>query len=350
MVNLNRIDFSIARKMAAPRFVPIALLLVIVLLLAAPRWSSRGGLSLLVEFFSFLALAQLWNLLAGYAGIVSLGQQAYIGLGGYTLFALTSLRDVPPLTALCIAGCVGALAAMPIAVLVFRLRGAQLAIGTWVVSEVFRLGFSQISRLGAGSGMSLPVAVAKALSPGPAGRDRVLYVIALFLAMASNFGAYWLLRSRQGLALTAIRDNENTAQSSGVNSGQVKFFVYVGTAFGTSLVGALIYLAKFRISPSAAFDINWTSYLIFIVVIGGIGTLEGPFVGALVFFVLREYLADLGSWYLIILGGLAVLVMLKMPAGIWGTFSNVCDIHLFSTRRQFAFLPGDSRGETGHSR
>ena len=189
MVNMNKIDFSIARRIAASRFVPIALLLGVVMLLAAPRWSSRGGLSLLVDFFSFLALAQLWNLLAGFAGIISLGQQAYIGLGGYTLFALTSFRNVSPLTALCIAGCVGAIAAMPVAALVFRLRGAQLAIGTWVIAEVFRLSFSQVSRLGAGSGVSLPVAVAKALSPGPLGRDKALYFVALFLAIASNFGA-----------------------------------------------------------------------------------------------------------------------------------------------------------------
>lgn len=350
MVNPRRLKFLAVRKIGASRCAGVALLLVIVIMLVAPKWSSRGQLSLFAEFFYFLALAQLWNLLAGFAGIVSLGQQAYIGLGGYTLFALTSFWGLPPLLALCIAGCAGALVAMPVAALVFRLRGAHLAVGTWVIAEVFRLSFSQIRSLGAGSGASLPLAAAKTLNLLPAGRDEVLYFLALIVAVASNIGAYSLLRSRQGLALTAIRDNENTARSCGISSGHVKFFVYVVTASGTALIGALIYLVKSRISPSAAFDITWTSYLIFIVVIGGIGTLEGPLVGTAVFFFLRDYLADLGSWYLIILGAIAVVVMLKMPAGIWGTISGGFDVHLFPTHRQFASPLQDSYGGASRSR
>jgi branched-chain amino acid transport system permease protein len=342
MANRSCFHIFAAQDISASRFARFSVLLLIIVMLAAPWWSSRGGLSVLVEFFYFLALAQLWNLLAGFAGIVSLGQQAYIGLGGYTLLALTRFWDVSPLAALCIAGFAGALVATPVAALVFRLRGAHLAIGTWVIAEVFRMSFSQSAKLGAGSGASFPLAVAKTLNVQPLGRDGVLYLLALIIAIASNFGAYWMLRSRQGLALMAIRDNEVTARSCGVSSGRVKFLVYVLTASGTTLIGALIYLVKFRISPTAAFDINWTSYLIFIVVIGGIGTLEGPLVGSLIFFLLRGYLADLGSWYLIILGGVAVMVMLKMPAGIWGEISNAFDVHLFPTRREFVFSPRNS--------
>ena len=327
-------DFAIERSTRTSRLAALCFAPLLLALIAAPYWADRGVLSLMVEFFYFLALAQSWNLLAGFAGVVSLGQQAFIGLGGYTLFFLTVTRDWHPMAALCVAGMVGAAVAVPGAALVFRLQGPYLAIGTWVMAEALRLGFSQVASLGAGSGISLPVSVAKAMVVAPLSRDGVLYLLALALALAATFGAYWLLRSRQGLALTAIRDNEGAARSSGVDSRRVKLFVFVAAGFASSLTGALIYLTKLRISPSAAFDVNWTSYLIFIVVIGGIGTIEGPVIGAAVFFLLRQYLADLGSWYMIILGGIAVLVMLQLPAGLWGSFARRFDVQILPTRRR----------------
>lgn len=311
-----------------------ALAAALLALASGPWWLGGGQQSMMIEFACFLALAQMWNLLAGYAGIVSLGQQAFIGLGGYILYALVVLCDVPPMLALALAGIAGALIAAPVALLVFRLHGPHLAIGTWVVAEVFALGISQITELGAGSGMSLPIEVADALDMAPLGRDGVLYLLAVSLALAANFGAIGLLRSPIGLALTAIRDNEQAAASAGVDCRRVKLLVYLATALGTSLVGALIFLTKFRISPAAAFDINWTSYAIFIVVIGGLGTLEGPIVGTIIFFLLREFLADLGTWYLIILGALAVAVMLRAPNGVWGSLAKRYGLNLFATGRR----------------
>jgi branched-chain amino acid transport system permease protein len=315
-------------------------------LVLAPKYLDRGTISMLVEFFFYLALAQLWNLLAGYAGVVSLGQHAFIGLGGYILFGFCVLGEWHPLMALGVAGIICAVVSIPVAALVFRLQGAYLAIGTWVIAEVFRLGFSQVTSLGAGSGISLPVSIAQSIPIGGLERDSVLYLFSVFLSLLVTFGAYWLLCSRLGLALTAIRDNEGAARTSGIDNLRVKLLIFVATGFGTGLVGALIYLTKFRISPPAAFDINWTSYVIFIVVIGGIGTLEGPILGTLVFFLLRQYLADLGSWYLIILGGVAVAVMLKMPLGLWGAFAKRFDIYIFPTRRRLA---SSSMLETGTS-
>ena len=112
-----------------------------------------------------------------------------------------------------------------------------------------------------------------------------------------------MLRSRHGLALAAIRDSEAAAESVGVDSYRTKLAVYVLAAAGTGMIGALIYLQKARISPDAAFSVlDWTAYVIFIVVIGGIGTIEGPIVGVIVFFLMQTYLADFGTWYLILLG------------------------------------------------
>jgi branched-chain amino acid transport system permease protein len=148
---------------------------------------------------------------------------------------------------------------------------------------------------------------------------------------------YWLLRSRLGLALTAIRDSEVAAESQGVNVRGVKFGVYVLSAGGCGLVGALYYLNALRIAPNAAFDVGWTAAIIFIVVIGGIGTLEGPIVGTLVYFLLRELLADYGSWYLIALGTLAVVVMMRSPKGIWGLVQAKFDLSFFPVQRRVRF-------------
>lgn len=132
-----------------------------------------------------------------------------------------------------------------------------------------------------------------------------------------------LLRSRHGLALAAIRDNETAARTSGVDVNKRKLSIYIGVAFGTALVGALIFLQKLRISPETAFSVNdWTAFIIFIVTIGGIGRLEGPIIGTIVFFLLREFLADLGTTYLIVLGIMAIAVMIFAPQGLWGFVAN----------------------------
>lgn len=289
----------------------------------APFWGDRQTLRLLAEMFTFVALASLWNLLAGYAGLVSVGQQAFVGFGGYLLFALAILWDVHPIAAVFIAGPIGALLAVPVAALIFRLRGAYFAIGTWVVAEVFRLLASQISVLGGGSGISLPASVVIAMAPTRQMREFETYWLALALTIAIFSAIIALLRSRHGLALTAIRDNELTAQSNGIDVARIKLIVYVLTAFGTSMIGALIFLQKLRISPDTAFSVNdWTAFVIFITVIGGIGRVEGPIIGTIVFFVLRQMLADLGSLYLLMMGAVAIIVMLWAPKGLWGLMAE----------------------------
>ena len=307
-----------------------AALVLVIVLIAAPWWAGRAELRLMGELFLYLSLATLWNLLAGYAGLVSVGQQAYVGLGGYLLFALTILGGVHPLAAIAIAAIAGALIAMPTAALIFRLRGAYFAIGTWVVAEVFRLSFAQIGALGGGSGSSLPPAIVRSLADGRSGREAVSYWLILGAVIAVIAIAYLFLRSRRGLALTAIRDNELAASSLGINIWQTKFLVYVVVGGLTSLIGALIFLQKLRISPDAAFSVNdWTAFVIFIVVIGGIGSLEGPIIGTILFFLLRETLADLGAIYLIVLGAVAIVIMLFAPKGLWGLLRDSTGLRLF---------------------
>ncbi len=325
-------EFSISRATTISRAASLLALLLIVGLAAAPWWATRADLHLIGEFATYVALASLWNLLAGYTGLVSVGQQAYVGLGGYVLFTTALFLHINPLLAIPLAGVVAAIVALPMAKLVFRLQGAYFAIGTWVVAEVFRLIFAQVTALGGGSGSSLPVEAVRSIAASRDMREWLIYWTALVLGVGSVALVYGLLRSRIGLALTAIRDSEIASASLGVRIGQVKFAVYVLVAAVTAMVGSLIFLQKLRISPDAAFSVNdWTAFVIFIVVIGGIGTIEGPIVGTIVYFLLREFLADLGSIYLMILGGVAIVIMLVAPQGIWGFVARRFGISLFPT-------------------
>lgn len=327
-------SYSVVRSTRASRIGAILGALVLLALIAGPTWLGRADMRLMVEVFYFLALAQMWNLLAGYGGLVSVGQQAFVGLGGYLLFILSINFGVGAIWTVPLAGVIGALISLPVAFVVFRLRGHYFAIGTWVVAEVFLLGFAQVKSLGGGSGMSLPISVIKSISATRAGRDSTVYWVALAVVVAVIAGIYLLLRSRHGLALTSIRDSEEASRSLGVDNFRTKLMVYVIAAFGTCAIGALIYLTKLRISPSAAFDLNWTTTVIFIVVIGGIGTIEGPIIGTIVFFLLREPLAQFGTWYLILLGTIAVVIMLKAPQGIWGLIAERYDLRFFPVQRR----------------
>jgi branched-chain amino acid transport system permease protein len=322
-------------------------LLLLSFLITAPFYLGRSELYLFVEIFSYLALASLWNLLAGYTGLASVGQQAFVGLGGYSLFALTIFLRIPPILAVLAAGIVAALLAVPTAWVIFRLKGAYFAIGTWVVAEVYRLVFAQISALGAGSGTSLPTQVVHSIAPTRALRDNLIYWTGLGLVVAVLTLIYLILRSRWGLALTAIRDSEPAAESVGVDNYRTKYIIYCLTAGATGSVGALISMQKLRISPEAAFSVNdWTAFVIFIVVIGGIGRMEGPLIGTIVFFLLRGFLADFGPWYFMFLGAFAIIITLTMPKGITGWLADKFDLDLFPLRRRVRLLKQKSKGST----
>ena len=311
--------FSVSRTSRATTASLIIVACGVVALGSAPAWASNDTMRLLIDIFLYVALACLWNFLAGYAGLVSVGQQAFVGLGGYGLFALATKAGVPPLLCVPIVGVVAGIVSIPIAKLLFRLRGAYFAISSWVVAEVFRLSAILITPLGGGSGMSLPARIAQSIGRAPHDRYVVVYLTTLGLLLAILGSIFLVLRSRTGLALTAIRDNELAARSNGINVDRTKLVVYVLTAFGAAMIGALIFLQRLRISPDAAFSVNdWTALVIFMVVIGGLGSFEGPILGALVYFLLRETLSNLGPLYLIVLGAVAISVMLVEPRGLWG--------------------------------
>jgi branched-chain amino acid transport system permease protein len=321
---------SVERTTTASRLGAAVAVVLGAALIALPWTRDAGLMRVIVEFIALLVLAQMWNLLAGYAGLVSIGQQAYVGLGGYALMVLADDLGVNPFLAVPLAGLVAAAFALPTAALVFRFSGGYFAVGTWAVAEVYRLLIANTAALGRGTGRTL-----KAVFPlARETRELATYALALAVGVAAIVAIYLYLRSRLGLGLMAVRDSEPASQSLGVDVFRTKLAVYLVAAFGTGTTGALIYLNLLRISPDAAFSINWTAYTIFIVVIGGLGTLEGPIVGTLVFFLLRELLADFGSWYMILLGTLAVVVMMRYPQGLWGLVAERWDVRFFPVQRR----------------
>jgi len=338
-------QYRIETKTRASAMLALAGVALVLIFAVLPVFAGRGLIQDLIFVFYMLALAQCWNLLAGYAGLVSVGQQAFVGLGGYLLFALTIGAGIDPIAAVVLSGLIAAVFAVPTAFVLFRLRGPYFAIGSWVVAEVYRLVFAQFKQLGGGTGTSLPPSATseifgiewvKAMFEvrSPAARDIITYWIALALAAGAPLLVYLVLRSRYGLALFAIRDSEATAESAGVDSFHAKLGVYVLVAAATGMIGALIYLQKARISPDAAFSVlDWSAYVIFIVIIGGVGTIEGPIVGVIVFYTMQHYLADFGTWYLILLGALAIVIMLFAPKGIWGYVAQRYSVALFPVRR-----------------
>jgi branched-chain amino acid transport system permease protein len=282
------------------------------------------------ELACYFLFALMWNLLAGYGGMVSIGQQAFFGIGGYALLALGNHLHVNPFLAVPLASAAAVAIALPVSFLAFRLQGGYFAIGTWVIAEVFRLTLANVSAVGGGSGTSLTAL--RGIARGT--RESATFLLCLGGAAVALVIVYAFLRSREGLSLLALRDDETAAESQGVDVGFTKRAVYLFAAGGAGLAGALYFLGNLRISPDAAFSVNWTAFSIFIVLIGGVGTLEGTIVGSALFYLLTKLFSDYGTWYLVGLGLLAVVVTIKLPRGLWGTVSDRFDLHLFPVRRR----------------
>ncbi len=338
--------YRLTTRTRAGTLAAIAAVLLIAAGFALPAVASRSVIQDLFFILTMLTLAQIWNMLAGYGGLVSVGQQAFVGIGAYAMFAGVILLGWNPVLAIPLGGLAALVLAVPTAFFAFRLQGAYFAIGTWVMAEMTRLLVAQWKTLGGGTGTSLPREATSAILGTDAiralfgvreaaARDILAYWLALLLVVVVTGGIYWLLRSRLGLALAAVRDNAEAARSVGVDTGRLKWAVFLIAAAATGLTGGLIFMQTARISPDAAFAVtDWTAYVIFIVVIGGIGTIEGPILGVLVFFALRSALADYGSWYLMTLGLIAIAVMLFAPKGLWGLISSRSGLHLFPVRRR----------------
>jgi ABC-type branched-subunit amino acid transport system permease subunit len=297
----------------------------------------------MVQAFIVLTLATMWNLLAGYAGLVSVGQQAFVGLGAYFVLIL-AIHGTSPFAALPVAAVGCGVAALPMWWLVSRLRSGYFAIATWVLAATVMLVIERFSSIGGGTGMPMP-----GLSGfTPTLLSAYTYWTGLAVTVAALAASYLLLRGRLGLVLTAIRDDEVAARSSGARVGLARLLVFVVAAIGCGAAGGLYGISELRIDPGAAFSVQWTAEMAFIAIIGGLGTIEGPILGTIVYMVLQQTLQSYNAWYLIILGLVALVVALFARRGLWGLIDEHLHIRLFPVG-YWLWVPG-SGGRRGSRR
>jgi ABC-type branched-subunit amino acid transport system permease subunit len=296
--------------------------------------------NLMVDFFLLLIMASVWNLLAGYAGLVSVGQQAFIGLGAYFVVILAS-HGTSPFLAIPVATILTGAVGLPVWWLVSRLRSGYFSITMWVIASVCELIIIQVSSLGGGTGIAL-----QGLTQSPTLLTAYTYWAALAVTVVVLAVIYLLLRGRLGLVLTAVRDDEAGARSIGARVSSVRRLVFIVAAAGCGGAGAIYAISQQFIVPSAAFSVQFSAEMIFITIIGGIGTIEGPIVGTIVFFVLQQTLSQDGAWYLIVLGLVAMAVAIWAPRGLWGLLSDRLGIRLFPVG-YYLWPGGEARGSRG---
>ncbi|MEJ2030817.1 MAG: branched-chain amino acid ABC transporter permease [Maritimibacter sp.] len=298
--------------------------------LAGAALLDPGLLFLLTEVMVILLLAQMWNLLAGFGGQVSLGQQAFVGLGGYLLYFAANATALPIWVWLALVPLVVGLIAIPLGLVVFHLKHAYFAVGMWVVAEILTGLFMRFDWLGGPSGIILRPG-GQSMTSNP---ERPIFFIASFGFVAVLVGLRLFLKSNIGLALLGMRDNPEAAAASGVDVRRIHLLVFCISAVGSAAGGALYYITTLYISPSDAFQMNWLVTMMFVSIIGGLGTLTGPILGTLLFVVIREAMNSAGfsgGTYWIVMGGLAVAVLLLAPRGLWPAFTQ-----FLNARRQKA--------------
>jgi branched-chain amino acid transport system permease protein len=286
--------------------------------LFAPRVADAGVLRLAAEILLAVGMAQMWNLLAGYTGLMSLGHQLFVALGAYALFETTQRLGIAPWWGLPLSGLAGAAAAALLAPALFRLRDAYFAIGLWVFAEIGYLLVSKSPALGGSAGRALDISAIEDVESF----QSIAFWVAAVIGIGTPLAVQALMRSRLGLALLTVRDNELAARSIGVDVWRVRFVAFVISGFGCALAGGAHYMGGMFVSPDSAFDMM----MMFATLIGGIGTITGPIVGVLVWYALRELLTTVfglqGGWYLIAMGAVAIAASLYAPRGLWGRLAR----------------------------
>jgi branched-chain amino acid transport system permease protein len=232
-------EIQVQRQTRASRAASVVGLAIAAVIVSMPLWAEADILRTGMELLYLLALAQLWNLLAGFGGLISFGQQAFLGIGAYALVLFAYRLGVNPFLAILIGAVFSGLLAWPMSRLLFRLQGAYFAVGTWIMAECWRLIFANWSWLGGGTGISITQTV-RGIEPW--WRNALTFWLAAAIGIGSIVAIYVLLRSRLGLALTAVRDSEPASEGVGISVPRLKTLVYVAAAAGFGLVGGLIFL------------------------------------------------------------------------------------------------------------
>lgn len=286
---------------------------LLLVLACGPAIFPAGVTDRLTTLFVYVILAAMWNALAGYGGLVSIGQQLFIGMGGYMLIRLSD-AGMSLYPALLLSVVLVGVLALPVGELMLRLRGGEFAIGMWVLAELAHFSVNLDPLIQGETGTSLLALNAFA----PAARRADTYWMGLALMILLLGVLFLLLRGKIGASIQAIRDDEVAAASVGVKVHNGKRVMFVLAAAGCAAGGVLDLATTISYQPHAFFGIQWTAYMLFMALVGGLGTFEGPIIGAIIFFCMETFFGATGVVYLIGLGVVALGFALFIPRGIWG--------------------------------
>ena len=274
-------------------------------------------------FLIYLAMSNMWNLLAGYTGLLSLCQPAFLGIAGYAV-AIGTWVSVPWWAGLIGGAVLAGIFAILISFAVFRLSGIYFAIGTLVVPEALRIVFYLWKPVGGelhGAGAGYMIKEIGDINMAH------IYWMAFAIALISAIVMRLILKSKLGLGLASIRDNEKAAASCGVDRFRIKVYPFVIAAVITGIAGAIFYIYQGYIEPSATFNVKWTMILLLATVIGGLRTEGGPIIGSIIVVILYFLLARYAGFSLLIQGIILIVIMLLSPQGIVGIVRNTKFYH-----------------------
>lgn len=306
----------------------IVICLLALVFLTFGWWGGARLVSIVTLVMIYMAMAQVWNLLSGFAGLTSLGHQAFFGIGGYVLALTAQKFKISMWWSFLIAIVVCVVFALIISVPIFKMSGVYFTIGTWIVAEAICTLFLNWEFVNYGIGYTISAAL-KVPTWG-------LYLMSAILGIGMTALLVFLMRSRLGMSLRAIRDNTSAAEVRGIKIFPTKLIVFLISAAVMALCGIVMYINQIYITPSGAFSIDWTIAMVFIVIIGGSGTIEGPIVGAFVYVILNQILYNFPGYSNLIMGAIAVIVIILAPKGIMGYLGEKFHWDVFDIRRRLS--------------
>ena len=320
MSKVNQKKFALS-----PSLIVTIVVLALLYILAGTGVFSSNTVRILLSMCLYCAMGTMWNLMSGHCGLTSLGQQSFIGLAGYTLAVMTAYYSLPYWMAIIVGAVLAGLLALGLSLVFFRMRGMYFAVATWITAEALKTIFTSWTFVKQGAGMTVK------LRPYPSTTE--IFFLALSLAIAATLVVHFLLQSRTGPGLSAMGNDADAASSVGVNIFKSKLICFVLSGAITGIAGIIFYMNKGSIFPDGGFGIDWTVSIVFIVIIGGVGTAAGPIVGSIIYVLLYEFLSKYPGWSNVILGIIAIVVIVVMPDGIIGTLQKKFNFEIMSLRR-----------------